>query len=144
MILAVGAADIVGGMFHLLSHAFFKSLLFLAAGCVIQALDEEHNIFKMGNLHRLMPLVSYLFLAGALCLSAFPLLGGYFSKDRILLATFIYPDVSYKILWFHRPGRGVPDAAIYLPGVISSYSPPAPAGAPPKKCSPSPDSWCGS
>jgi NADH-quinone oxidoreductase subunit L len=45
-------------------------------------------------------MVSYLFLAGALCLSAFPLLGGYFSKDRILLATFIYPDVSYKIFWF--------------------------------------------
>ncbi len=100
MILAVGAADIVGGMFHLLSHAFFKSTLFMAAGCVIQAVDEEHNIFKMGNLHRFLPLVSYIFLAGALCLSAFPLLGGYFSKDRILLATFIYPDPAYKIWWF--------------------------------------------
>ena len=61
MILAVGAGDIVGGMFHLLSHAFFKALLFLAAGCVIQALEEEHNIFKMGNLHRFMPMVSYAF-----------------------------------------------------------------------------------
>ncbi|MGB8992345.1 MAG: NADH-quinone oxidoreductase subunit L [Desulfobaccales bacterium] len=100
MILAVGAADIVGGMFHLLSHAFFKSMLFMAAGCVIQAVDEEHNIFKMGNLHRFLPAVSYIFLAGALCLSAFPLLGGYFSKDRILLATFIYPDSAYKIWWF--------------------------------------------
>jgi NADH-quinone oxidoreductase subunit L len=100
MILAVGAADIVGGMFHLLSHACFKALLFLGAGCVIQAMEEEHNIFKMGNLHRFMPMVSYLFLAGALCLSAFPLLGGYFSKDRILLATFIYPAVSYKFFWF--------------------------------------------
>jgi NADH-quinone oxidoreductase subunit L len=100
MILAVGAADIVGGMFHLLSHAFFKSLLFMSAGCVIQAMAEEHSIFKMGNLHRLIPKVSYVFLAGALCLSAFPLLGGYFSKDRILLATFIYPDSTYKILWF--------------------------------------------
>ncbi len=100
MILAVGAADIVGGMFHLLSHAFFKSLLFLSAGCVIQAMDEEHSIFKMGNLRRLMPMLAYVFLAGALCLSAFPLLGGYFSKDRILLATFMYPDFSYKVLWF--------------------------------------------
>ena len=52
MFLAVGAGDIVGGMFLLLSHAFFKSLLFLAAGCVIQALDEEHDIFKMGNLQK--------------------------------------------------------------------------------------------
>ncbi|HZK13363.1 MAG TPA: proton-conducting transporter membrane subunit, partial [Desulfobaccales bacterium] len=106
MILAVGAADIVGGMFHLLSLAFFKSLLFLSAGCVIQALDEEHSIFKMGNLHRLRPMLSYIFLAGALGLSAFPLLGGYFSKDRILLATFIYPDFSYKILWFIALGLG--------------------------------------
>jgi NADH-quinone oxidoreductase subunit L len=99
MILAVGAADIVGGMFHLLSHAFFKSLLFMAAGCVIQAVDDEHNIFKMGNLRRFLPTVAWLFLAGALCLSAFPLLGGYFSKDRILLATYIYPDFSHKIFW---------------------------------------------
>ena len=99
MFLAVGAADIVGGMFHLVSHAFFKALLFLAAGCVIQALNEEHNIFRMGNLKRLMPPVYWLFLAGAVSLSAFPLLGGFFSKDRILLATFLHPEISYKVLW---------------------------------------------
>jgi NADH-quinone oxidoreductase subunit L len=99
MILGVGAGDIVGGFYHLLSHAFFKALLFMTAGCVIQALDEEHDIFKMGNLHRLMPGVSYLFLTGALCLSAFPLLGGYFSKDRILLATFLHPTPTYWAFW---------------------------------------------
>jgi NADH-quinone oxidoreductase subunit L len=99
MILAVGAGDIVGGMFHLLSHAFFKSLLFLAAGCVIQALHEEHDIFKMGNLRRHLPGVFWLMLAGALCLSAFPTLGGYFSKDRILLSTFIHPGGLYKFFW---------------------------------------------
>jgi NADH-quinone oxidoreductase subunit L len=99
MILGVGAGDIVGSFYHLLSHAFFKALLFMTAGCVIQALDEEHDIFKMGNLHRLMPGVSYLFLAGALCLSAFPLLGGYFSKDRILLATFLHHDPKYWAFW---------------------------------------------
>jgi NADH-quinone oxidoreductase subunit L len=99
MILGVGAGDIVGSFYHLLSHAFFKALLFMCAGCVIQALDEEHDIFKMGNLHRLMPGVSYLFLAGALCLSAFPLLGGYFSKDRILLATFLHHDPKYWAFW---------------------------------------------
>jgi NADH-quinone oxidoreductase subunit L len=100
MILAVGAGDIVGGLFHLLSHAFFKGLLFMAAGCVIQALAEEHNIFRMGNLHRLMPGVSWAFLAGSLCLSAFPLLGGFFSKDRILLATFLHHDPIYWAFWF--------------------------------------------
>jgi NADH-quinone oxidoreductase subunit L len=100
MFLGVGAGDIIGGMFHLLSHAFFKSLLFLSAGCVIQALAEEHNIFKMGNLRKLMPGVFLVFLVGALSLSAFPLIGGYFSKDRILLATFIHPGTTYRVIWF--------------------------------------------
>ncbi len=99
MLLAVGVADIVGGMFHLLSHAFFKSLLFLAAGCIIQALAGEHNIFRMGNLRRHLPGVSLLFLAGCLCLGTFPLLGGYFSKDRILLATFVHSGELSKVLW---------------------------------------------
>jgi NADH-quinone oxidoreductase subunit L len=100
MILAVDAGDIVGGTFHLVSHAFFKALLFLASGFVIQALAEEHNIFRLGSLRRLMPQVYWLFLAGAVSLSAFPLLGGFTSKDRILLATFIHPEFSYKVLWF--------------------------------------------
>ena len=95
----VGAGDIVGGLFHLVSHAFFKALLFLTAGIVIQAQAEDHNIFHMGNLRRLMPMVYWLFLIGAICLSAFPLLGGFFSKDRILLATFIHPGGIYKIFW---------------------------------------------
>jgi len=99
MFLAVGAGDIVGGLFHLVSHAFFKSLLFLAAGIVIQALAEEHNIFRMGSLRRLLPGAYWLFLAGAISLSAFPLMGGFFSKDRILLATFIHPGGAYKIFW---------------------------------------------
>jgi NADH-quinone oxidoreductase subunit L len=99
LVLAVGAADIIGGMFHLLSHAFFKSLLFLAAGYIIQSLGEEHDIFKMGNLRRLLPEIYWPFLIGALALSAFPLVGGFFSKDRILLAAFVHPGVDYKIFW---------------------------------------------
>jgi NADH-quinone oxidoreductase subunit L len=99
MFLAVGAGDIVGGLFHLVSHAFFKALLFLAAGIVIQALAEEHNIFRMGSLRRLLPGTYWLFLVGAISLSAFPLMGGFFSKDRILLATFIHPGGAYKIFW---------------------------------------------
>jgi NADH-quinone oxidoreductase subunit L len=99
MFLGVGAGDITGGMFHLLSHAFFKALLFLAAGCVIQALGEEHDIFRMGSLRSRLPAVFWLFLAGALALAAIPPFGGFFSKDRILLATFIHPEPAYKILW---------------------------------------------
>ncbi len=99
MILGVGAGDFVGGFFHLLSHAFFKSLLFLGAGCIIQALDEEHNIFKMGNLRRLMPHVFWPFLIGSLSLAAFPMIGGFVSKDRVLEATFIHPSPIYKAFW---------------------------------------------
>ncbi len=99
MFLGVGAGDIIGGMFHLLSHAFFKALLFLAAGCVIQALNEEHNIFRMGNLRQRLPLLFLLFLVGAVSLGAIPPFGGFFSKDRILIATFLHPEPVYKILW---------------------------------------------
>jgi len=98
MFLGVGAGDVAGGMYHLLSHAFFKALLFLGAGCVIQALHEEHDIFKMGNLRQRLPAVFWLFLAGAISLSAIPPFGGFFSKDRILLSTFGHPEPIYKIL----------------------------------------------
>ena len=80
MFLGVGAGDITGAMFHLLSHAFFKALLFLAAGCVIQALNEEHDIFRMGNLGRQLPVVFWLFLAGALCSRGCPPFWGLFQQ----------------------------------------------------------------
>jgi len=99
MFLGVGAGDITGGMFHLLSHAFFKALLFLAAGCVIQAFHDEHDIFRMGDLRRRLPAVFWLFLAGALSLGAVPPFGGFFSKDRILLAVFSHPEPFYRFLW---------------------------------------------
>jgi NADH-quinone oxidoreductase subunit L len=99
MFLGAGAGDITGGMSHLLAHAFFKALLFLAAGCVIQVLNGEHDIFRMGSLRSRLPVVFWLFLAGSLALGAIPPFGGFFSKDRILLATLIHPEPAYKILW---------------------------------------------
>ncbi len=98
MFLGIGAGDVTGGMYHLLSHAFFKALLFLGAGCVIQALHEEHDIFKMGNLRKRLPGVFWLYLAGSVSLGAIPPFGGFFSKDRILLSTFNHPDPIYKFL----------------------------------------------
>jgi NADH-quinone oxidoreductase subunit L len=98
MFLAVGAGDVTGGMVHLLSHAFFKALLFLGAGCVIQALHEEHDIFKMGTLRQRLPVVFWLFLTGSVSLAAIPPFGGFFSKDRILLSTFSHPEPIYKVL----------------------------------------------
>ncbi len=100
MMMGVGAGDIIGGLYHLFSHAFFKSLLFLAAGCVIQALHEDHNIFHMGKrVRRHLPGVYLLFLAGAISLGALPGSAGYFSKDRVLLANFVHPGTIYKVLW---------------------------------------------
>lgn len=98
MFLGIGAGDVTGGMYHLLSHAFFKALLFLGAGCVIQALHEEHDIFKMGNLRNRLPAVFWLYLIGSLSLAAIPPFGGFFSKDRILLSTFSHPEPIYKFL----------------------------------------------
>ncbi len=100
MILAVGAGDIVSSVFHLLTHAFFKSLLFLAAGCVIHALHEEHDIFSMGEtVRRHLPAVFLVFLAGGLALGGVPPSAGFFSKGRILLATVQHQEMIYKVLW---------------------------------------------
>jgi NADH-quinone oxidoreductase subunit L len=71
-------------MFHLLTHAFFKALLFLAAGIVIHRLAGEQDIRKMGGLHRLMPATSWMFLIGTLALMGIPPLSGFWSKDAIL------------------------------------------------------------
>ncbi|MEX6687277.1 NADH-quinone oxidoreductase subunit L [Danxiaibacter flavus] len=85
MFLALGVGAWSAGVFHFFTHAFFKALLFLAAGAVIESLHHEHGIFKMGGLKNKMPLVFYTFLAGAAALAALPLItAGFFSKDQVL------------------------------------------------------------
>jgi NADH-quinone oxidoreductase subunit L len=85
MFLALGIGAWGAAIFHFFTHAFFKALLFLAAGAVIESLHHEHNIFKMGGLKNKMPVVFRCFLAGAAALAALPLVSaGFFSKDPIL------------------------------------------------------------
>jgi NADH-quinone oxidoreductase subunit L len=85
MFLGVGAGDPSGSFFHLLVHAFFKSLLFMVAGIVIQALDEEHDIFRMGaRVRGLVPGAALAFFCGAAALAGLPPFAGFFSKGRIL------------------------------------------------------------
>lgn len=85
MFLALGVGAWSAAIFHFFTHAFFKALLFLAAGAVIETLHHEHNIFNMGGLRKKMPVVFYTFLAGAAALAALPLVtAGFFSKDLIL------------------------------------------------------------
>ncbi|NJD91041.1 MAG: NADH-quinone oxidoreductase subunit L [Geobacter sp.] len=99
MFLGVGAGEITAATFHLLVHAFFKALLFLAAGCVITAMHHEQDIYKMGGLQKSLPRTFYAFLVGALCLAGFPLTGGFFSKDSILAAVWEQGGLLYGSLY---------------------------------------------
>src|SRR5205814_10601399 len=84
MFLAVGIGAYATGMFHLMTHAFFKALLFMAGGIVIHALAGEQDLRKMGGLRRLLPRTYWVFVAGALALVGVPRFPGCFSKDPIL------------------------------------------------------------
>lgn len=84
MVVALGCGGYAIGVFHLLTHAFFKALLFLGAGSVIVALHHEQNIFKMGGLWRKMPITYITMLIGSLALAGIPPFAGFFSKDLIL------------------------------------------------------------
>ncbi len=88
MFLALGVGAWSSAIFHLLTHAFFKALLFLAAGAVIFCFHHEHNIFKMGGLRKAMPLAFWSFVIGSAALSALPFTSGFYSKHEILLAVF--------------------------------------------------------
>ena len=85
MFLALGVGAWSAAIFHFMIHAFFKALLFLAAGAVIMALHHEHDMFKMGGLRKKIPIIYYTFLIGAASLAAIPLItAGFYSKDQIL------------------------------------------------------------
>ncbi|HAA10064.1 MAG: NADH-quinone oxidoreductase subunit L [Syntrophomonadaceae bacterium] len=88
MVMAMGIGAMTAGMFHLMTHAFFKSLLFLGAGSVIHAMADEQDIWKMGRLKDKMPITTWTFVIGALALAGIPPLSGFWSKDEILLSAF--------------------------------------------------------
>jgi len=98
MFLALGVGAWSAAIFHLMTHAFFKALLFLASGTVILSVHHEQNIFKMGGLRKKLPVSFASFLIGSLALTAFPFTSGYFSKDEILLAA-LEMDGPGTILW---------------------------------------------
>jgi len=111
MFLALGVGAWSAGIFHLMTHAFFKALLFLAAGAVIHCLHHEHNIFKMGGLRSKLPVVFWSFLIGSAALAALPFTSGFFSKDQILLTAF---DVHHIGPWLWLGGLlGALITAIY-------------------------------
>jgi NADH-quinone oxidoreductase subunit L len=99
MFLALGVGAFSAAVFHLMTHAFFKALLFLGAGAVILALHHEQDMGKMGGLKRELPVVFWTFLAGSAALAGLPLVtSGFFSKDLILWHAWSSPDGG-KALW---------------------------------------------
>ena len=98
MFLALGVGAWSAAIFHLMTHAFFKALLFLAAGTVILSLHHEHDIFRMGDMRRKLPVAFWSFMIGSAALTALPFTSGFYSKDEILLAALAHPQYG-MLLW---------------------------------------------
>src|SRR5262247_4133124 len=96
MFVGVGVGAYAAGIFHLLTHAFFKALLFLGAGSVIHGLQGEQDLRRMGGLAPRMMITTVTFLVGGLGLAGVPPLAGFWSKDEILGATF---NAGHPVLW---------------------------------------------
>jgi NADH-quinone oxidoreductase subunit L len=95
MFLGLGVGAYTGAVFHVMTHAFFKALLFLGAGSVIHAMHHEQDIRNMGGLKKKLPITHITFLLGCIAISGIPPFSGFFSKDEILAAAFTHN----KIYW---------------------------------------------
>jgi NADH-quinone oxidoreductase subunit L len=96
MFLAMGMGAFGAGIFHLMTHAFFKACLFLGSGAVIHALHGEQDIRKMGGLKKHIPVTYWTFVIAAVAIAGVPGLAGFFSKDEILFETFVN---GHQFLW---------------------------------------------
>lgn len=97
MFLALGVEAYTAGVFHVMTHAFFKALLFLGAGSVIHAMHHEQDIMKMGGLRKKLPITHITFLIGCLAIAGIPPFAGFFSKDEILIAALGKSPVLYAL-----------------------------------------------
>jgi NADH-quinone oxidoreductase subunit L len=131
MFVAAGVGAYDAAIFHLLTHAFFKALLFLGSGSVIHAMGGEQDMRRMGGLRTKLPTTYWTFVVGAAAISGAPLLSGFFSKDRILAAAFERSALLWVValltagltacymfravfLTFHGPFRGTPEQEHHL------------------------------
>ena len=99
MFLAVGIGAYHVAIFHLFTHAFFKALLFLGAGCVIHSFNEEQDIRSMGGVWKKIPYSYFLMIIGTLALTGFPFLSGYYSKDAIIEFAYQKGGLGYATAW---------------------------------------------
>jgi NADH-quinone oxidoreductase subunit L len=101
MFLAVGSGAYVAAIFHMITHAFFKALLFLGSGSVIHGLHGEQDMRKMGGLRKFMPVTAVTFIVGWLAIAGIPPFAGFWSKDDILLSAYAHGGSGlWKALWF--------------------------------------------
>ena len=100
MFLALGVGAYSAGVFHVMTHAFFKALLFLAAGSVIHAMGGEQDIRNMGGLSKKIKITFITFLVGCIAIAGIPPFSGFFSKDAILLAVYVKNPVLYGVALF--------------------------------------------
>jgi len=110
MFVALGMGAYATAIFHVTTHAFFKALLFLAAGSVIHGMGGEQDIRNMGGLRKAMPVTFWVFLIGTFAISGFPLMAGFFSKDEIFAFTFAHGGS----LWWGLASLGAMLTAIYM------------------------------
>jgi NADH-quinone oxidoreductase subunit L len=97
MFVALGVGAYSSGIFHMTTHAFFKALLFLAAGSVIHGLQDEQDIRKMGGLKKQLPITYVVFFIGVLAISGIPPFAGFFSKDEILARAFEHNPIVWAL-----------------------------------------------
>jgi len=97
MFLGLGVGAYTGAVFHVMTHAFFKALLFLGAGSVIHAMHHEQDITKMGGLKRKLPITHLTFLLGCIAIAGVPPFSGFFSKDEILMAAYATNPIFYYV-----------------------------------------------
>jgi NADH-quinone oxidoreductase subunit L len=109
MFIGVGVGAFTAGIFHLITHAFFKACLFLGSGSVIHAMSGEQDIRRMGGLWKKIPITAWTFLIATLAICGFPPLSGFFSKDEILVSAAVNP---YFPIWLNR--------TIWLTGTIAA------------------------
>ncbi|MEL7156081.1 MAG: NADH-quinone oxidoreductase subunit L, partial [Actinomycetota bacterium] len=99
LFLAIGVGGYVAAVFHMVTHAFFKALLFLGSGSVIHGLGDEQDMRRMGGVARWMPLTAITFVIGWLAIAGVPPFSGFWSKDEILLLAWNSPGAQGKVLW---------------------------------------------
>jgi NADH-quinone oxidoreductase subunit L len=109
MFLALGVGAYSTGVFHVMTHAFFKALLFLGAGSVIHAMGGEQDITKMGGLRKKIPVTYFTFLLGVLAIIGFPFTSGFVSKDEILIKVY-----QHNKLYFYLAAIGAVMTAFYM------------------------------